>query len=231
MPSESSQTRQRIGFLLVEFVIIVVGVLIALAVDEWREDREFSERELHILKSLAVDLVEDAYDFTEFLDNVHERERAAQYLIKLSATSDSDVSDWDKGPGEAIFQLAVTSRLQPTRGAFEELITTGAGLAIHDRELVSYVGRYYATASDRIYVNALITPEIDRFRIALEELGISYADKDDAAARRALASPKVQALVRSMASVAGFVPYYVGDLVGYRDELAERIDVEIAARQ
>ncbi|MEM1263997.1 MAG: hypothetical protein AAGH76_16485 [Pseudomonadota bacterium] len=231
MPTGSSQARQRVGFLLFELVVIVLGVLIALAVDEWRDDREFAKRELHILKSLAVDLAEDAHDFTNFVENAQARELAADYLIGVTADPVITVTGWDKGPGEALFELAITSRLQPSRSAFDELKTTGAGLAISDRELVSYIGRYYSTAIDRLYINALIAPEIQRFRGALEELGISYADKDDAAAVRAMANPKVRAIVRSIGDVAGFAPDYVVDLLEYHESLVERVTTEIDRRQ
>ena len=45
-----------------EFVVIVLGVLVALGVDDWRQYRTDRELEQHLLDRLATDLAADATD-------------------------------------------------------------------------------------------------------------------------------------------------------------------------
>ena len=66
---------------LAELIIIVVGVLIALAVDEWRDNIQLEEQRSHILSTLLVDLEEDRRDYEDFNDTSQRRSRAAQFLL------------------------------------------------------------------------------------------------------------------------------------------------------
>ena len=215
--------RKKAGPLLTEVLIIVAGVLIALAVDEWRDELAVRQQEQHVLRSLLVDLEEDYYDFRDFVATAQRRARAADFLLAYAA--DEDVADlaWDGTPQEAIFQLAVTSRLQPTRSAFDEMNATGAGRALHDRELVSAIARYYSLAQDRSSVNELILPEKQRFRVALEQLGMSYADRERIDVDRVLSDPTALALIRSLRSMAAFAPEYCNDLIEQQEEVIAAI--------
>jgi hypothetical protein len=52
--------RVNLGRALGEFLVIVIGVLMALAVDDWREQRESRTNERHLLSVMAGDLVQDS---------------------------------------------------------------------------------------------------------------------------------------------------------------------------
>ena len=52
----SDRTRALVVRLFAEFGVIVLGVLVALGVDSWTEDRGAAIREVELLGSLATDL-------------------------------------------------------------------------------------------------------------------------------------------------------------------------------
>lgn len=53
-----TQSRRRIGRLLVELGVVVLGVLIALAADSWWQNREEASRELAYLEAIRADMIQ-----------------------------------------------------------------------------------------------------------------------------------------------------------------------------
>jgi hypothetical protein len=208
---------------LAELVIIVVGVLIALAVDEWRENAQLEEQRSHILSNLLVDLEEDRRDYEDFNATSQRRARAAQFLLSYSTASDLESTEWSRSPGEAIFQLAYSARIQPTRSGYMEMISAGGRTAVYDDDLRSQILKYYSLAADRAAVNGFIAPELQRFNAALEAIGVSPADRDAIDAQFVMANPTASALVRTLGQTAEFATLYVEDLVEANHQLADSI--------
>lgn len=206
-----------------ELVIIVAGVLIALGVDEWRENVELEKQRIHILSALLVDLEEDRLDYEAFNNTSRSRWQAAQYLLSRSPADESKAAGWSESPGEAIFRLAYSARIQTTRSGFTEMISAGGRMAIHDNELRSQILKYYSLAIDRAAINGFIAPETERFHAALEAIGVSASDRETIDAEFVMANPTVRALVRTLGETAEFASLYVEDLVEANSELSKSI--------
>jgi hypothetical protein len=206
-----------------ELMVIVVGVLLALAVDEWRENIELEKQRTHILSSLAVDLEEDRKDYRDFNATSQRRSEAAQFLLSMSAAAYPNSTEWAKNPGEAIFQLAYSARIQTTRSGFTEMISVGGRMAVDDDDLRSQILRYYSLATDRAAINGFISPQTQRFHAALEAMGISPSDRDSIDVELVMANPTASALVRTLGATAEFARVYVEDLVKANDQLTESI--------
>jgi hypothetical protein len=206
-----------------ELTIIVVGVLVALAVDEWRDNIELEKQRVHILSSLLVDLEEDRKDYRDFNATSRRRSQAAQLLLSLSAAEGSQSTEWTTSPGEAIYQLAYSARIQTTRSGFTEMISVGGRMAVDENDLRSQILKYYSLATDRAAVNDFITPQTQRFHAALEAMGISPSDRETIDARSVMANPTASALVRTLGATAEFATVYIEDLVEANDQLAESI--------
>jgi hypothetical protein len=207
----------------VELIIIVVGVLIALAVDEWRDNVQLEEQRLHILSSLLVDLEEDRNDYEDFNTTSRARWQAAQFLLSYSAAGGLKSTGWTQSSGEAIYRLAYSSRIQTTRSGFMEMISAGGRMAVYDNALRSQILRYYSLATDRAAINGFITPETQRFQAALEAIGVSPSDRETIDVESVMANPNASALVRTLGETAEFATLYIEDLVEANDRLRESI--------
>jgi len=207
----------------IELIIIVAGVLIALAVDEWRDNVQLEEQRIHILSSLLVDLEEDRNDYDDFNTTSRLRWQAAQFLLSDSAAEGLKSTEWAESPGEAIYRLAYSSRVQTTRSGFMEMISAGGRMAIYDDTLRSQILRYYSLATDRAAVNGFISPETQRFHVALEALGVSPSDRETIDVQSVMANPTASALVRTLGETAEFATTYIEDLVEANNQLRESI--------
>ena len=208
---------------LAELIIIVFGVLIALAVDEWRDNIQLAEQRGHILSALLVDLEEDRDDYVNFNTTSKQRWQAAQFLLSHSAAGGLQSTGWTQSPGDAIYRLAYSSRVQTTRSGFMEMVSAGGRMAVYDNDLRSQILRYYSLATDRAAVNGFITPETQRFHVALEAMGVSPSDRETIDVQSVMANPTASALVRTLGETAEFATVYIEDLVEANHQLAESI--------
>lgn len=206
-----AELRKQFAFLASEFVVIVLGVLTAFAVEEWRNDVELRDIEAHLLSNLLTDLREDRYDFDDYTSATIQRRDTAEYLLALADGRDVVLPAGVDTVSEAFFSISIWPLLQTATSALAELNTIGGGLALSDRELRSDIQRYYATAADRRAVNGLIAPEIVRLRVRLEDLGVSYQRVRAEDVPTILADRRLIANIESIASSAEFASFYVDD--------------------
>jgi len=230
MENIKSTVRRQSAFLFWEFVVIVLGVLGALAVDQWREERALMDQRRHILLSLLTDLREDQEDYNHFVEYTGARASAAAYLDSLANGSIADLPDQFQNAGEALGFVALTTRLQTTRSAIEEIASTGARVTIKDEQLRTRILQYYALATDRSAINQFIEPQQQRYQSALEQLGVSYSDGAEIDVAEVLADKTVHALIRSIRQTAEFAPSYCRELMELNEALIADIEQGLLER-
>jgi len=198
-------------FLASEFVIIVLGVLVALAVDNWNQERQDNETKSHLIESLLSDLREDTQDYGEFVADCNARYAAADFIDKRA----DDSSEWTdseyKQARDALRRLGSTSRLETVESTFREMSALGSAATIGDNELRLKISYYYGLARDRSDLNDMLLPGILRYRASLEEIGISYVDHQRIDVDAVMKSEKTLAIVRELGSWAN-VAVLVADL-------------------
>jgi len=138
--------------LLGEFVVIVVGVLMALWVDELRETRFNAQLEVEYLRSLVVDLDADLAQFDETEAWMRRSEAAAAIVLKLYAGSPptENVADLVAAVETAGWQ----SWPAITRNTIDDLRSTGNIRLIRDPSLRRAITSYYTTLENIIIPNA-----------------------------------------------------------------------------
>lgn len=210
-------------FLFSEFIIIVLGVLVALAVDNWNESRRNDDIRAHLIASLLNDLGEDANDYLQFAADSAMRAKAAQLILQHAAGESVDFAAEDLTPGEALFLLGRTSRLETVESTFQEMTARGTGTSIADSELRIEIAHYYGLARDRGDINEALMPAMLRYRAYLEELGLSYVDRDAPDADHVLQQPHILAVVRELGLWAQTAVRLTADIQAANEKLTVRL--------
>jgi len=210
-------------FLASEFVIIVLGVLVALAVDNWNLERQAANTRRHLVDSLLSDLREDRQDYAEFVADCVDRHAAANFITARAA----DSGEWTERDYEqardAFRRLGSTSRLETVESTFREMSALGSAATFGDNQLRLKISYYYGLARDRSDLNDLMMPGILRYRASLEELGISYVDHRQIDVDTVMGSPRTLAIIRELGSWAK-VGGLVADLQQANEELIARLE-------
>ena len=97
-------------FLASEFVIIVLGVLLALSVDNWNQERLDNKTKSHLIESLLSDLREDKEDYNEFFADCIARHAAANFIDERAADSLEWTDIEYEQARDALWTLGTTSR-------------------------------------------------------------------------------------------------------------------------
>ena len=144
----SAKIREAFGehFLLrgaFEVVLIVVGVLVALGIDAWQEERRNRDVERNYLEELLADMRTDAEEFSLIVIDLDADFRASQLLQEI--IGGADASGLSKPEFGAILACA-TFLPSPTvsRVTFDDLLSTGNLTLLRDRAVRRRVVAYYA---------------------------------------------------------------------------------------
>lgn len=197
--------RARTRWFAAEFLVVVTGVLVALAINAWWEARREHGLERGYLLRLEADLVADSLELEANLAFERKRAEQARLLIRsLSGTRPDDTDAFIHAVEEVAWVLA--PRLSPY--TFQELQSTGNLRLLRDPDIRRALSAYYYQsinnrdffleyASDRAWTYARATsgvlPSETRVAISLEQ----PADTTSTAAilARLAAIPEARAMV------------------------------------
>jgi hypothetical protein len=144
-PSFAYGFAERSRWFLAELIVIVAGVLIALAIDQWRGNLAESQRELAYLEQLTSDLRATEEMMTAAARSNSPAEAAAGRIVALFET---DMI----GNGDDIRQLLADIRFLdnpvPVLGTAEALVSTGDLRLIQNPTIRSELTRYLSRSRD-----------------------------------------------------------------------------------
>lgn len=107
----------------VELVLLILGILIALAVDGWMEDRRHARAERQYLELLVRDLDRDLEVLEEFMA-FEERQVADSVFAYRALRGEVAVGDREAIAG-ALMRLTARRTLRLTRATYTDLLGTG----------------------------------------------------------------------------------------------------------
>ena len=127
-----------------EFLVIVVGVLLALAVNQWVSDRADRAMEREYLSALATDLRVDSTVYRDILEPSLSRALPAldevSRVLKGSAQLTTDSLGFLQ---TVLWSSSYVSQFETRRATYEELVATGRLQIILSSEVRSQIVAYY----------------------------------------------------------------------------------------
>jgi type II secretory pathway pseudopilin PulG len=204
--------------LAAEFVIIVVGVLAALAVDDWQAGVERRAAAERVIGTMEVDLTESVADLREAIASARVRQSALVEILRrlgeplppadewipwsdapFDSLSGPSVTMFD-GPSEAaLFSApAWVQVFDPRTAAFDELRSTGGLAALRDQTVRDRIVRLYAEMIDFAESNQFMRSDQAALQNAWEAAGVVPGDwlPPDETLRRLGADPRAVASIR-----------------------------------
>lgn len=146
MPLIKSNSRSY-RWLLSELFVVVLGILVAFQVDEWRSERELQEQENAQLYALHADFTENVKRLERVIDR-QEKEVVASQTRLLRIIHGHEIK-----PNEEVLKTLVTysfmfHRLEEVLGAYEALVGSGDMSLIRDRRLRAAIAEFAGTLGD-----------------------------------------------------------------------------------
>jgi hypothetical protein len=179
---------QSLTRLAAEFVVIVIGVLTALAVDQIMEERQERVLERELLLGFVENLRTDSIDFAR-LPAVADRRVASAELLLLNLVPESmldadmaetlaslgpyEVPAGDERIVDAWRALFDPSDLDVARGSYTEFSAGGAQRLVQDRDLRRDIHSYYYTVELMQKWDPWVTGAIDKLADLAIQTGLS----------------------------------------------------------
>jgi len=120
-----------------EIILVVIGILIALQINTWNENRKSKKDERYVLTEVLKNLEEDAMLVDAI---IKKRQKAKAAVIALQKSMKSETKDSDSLQFYLV-DLLTFERYYPINNAFE--ILKSKGLQLSNNELTSKISRYY----------------------------------------------------------------------------------------
>ena len=139
-------TRSRLLRAVTEFVVIVVGVLVALQFEEWRDEREAQSRGRAAVVALRADLAETLARIEGDIRRQNRTLEAQRQLLQLSEGS-ADLPPPDS-MAALVTRAIMYQRLEPVTGSYDALVNAGDLRIIPDSELRSELAALFAVMGE-----------------------------------------------------------------------------------
>ncbi|MDA0329933.1 MAG: hypothetical protein O2958_13120 [Gemmatimonadetes bacterium] len=187
--------RERSTKLVGEFLVIVVGVLAALAVDDYRDVRADRTFEAHLLSGIRADLERDTVDAGAVIRAAQGRAAAADEILAMlgdPVAGRIQAMAWNLdqhliaarelyapgsvSQGVALLLLADQRRLDLSDASFSQAIASGRLDVIGNLELRSAIATHYFNARRYERADERVEAASQRLRDALGMVGLSLSD-------------------------------------------------------
>jgi hypothetical protein len=105
-----------------EILLVVVGILIAIRIENWNQDQQERKLEIRYLENLKIDLSNDLIQLDYMIEVRQNKSNAALRLLSLSrGNTEITVEEFDK----LIATTFLWQEFTPSRNTYDELIHSG----------------------------------------------------------------------------------------------------------
>lgn len=134
---QTGKTAKYIKYAIGEIILVVIGILIALQINNWNENQKSKKDERYVLTEILKNLEEDAVLVDEIIG---QRQKAKNAVIVLQKFMNSETKEPDSLQ-YYMANLLTFERYFPINNAYE--ILKSKGLQLSNDGLTTKISRYY----------------------------------------------------------------------------------------
>jgi hypothetical protein len=134
--------RSRVRWFAAEFLVVLTGVFLALALDAWWSDRQIARQQARTLERLLEEsegVVRYFDDLLLFHDTLNRNFEAAVASIETEGASELDARTF----GQAVFFAFTYPAINPPRSVYDEVTQAGMFGALRSVDVRSVISEYY----------------------------------------------------------------------------------------
>ena len=140
---EKNKTGKYFKYAIGEIVLVVIGILIALQINNWNENRKANTLEKNYYCLLLDDLNQDKQQVEVLKTLVKERIDYSNQMISVIQQNQSDATEFGKNLRYAI-RLG-TKSFQPNDATYQDIKSSGNLSIIKDKNIIKALNTYFKT--------------------------------------------------------------------------------------
>jgi len=141
-----------------EIVLVVIGILIALSINNWNENRKHAIAEQEFFKSIKDDLKQDL-DFINYVQSYSKPKIDAYNLLSSKYSEDYDSHKTTIDSLMAVYLFAGQRTFYPVSGAFKSAIAGNEINTYNHKKIIQNIIKLYGSNYDRLIDNGKIVDE------------------------------------------------------------------------
>ncbi|WP_186826719.1 DUF6090 family protein [Psychroserpens burtonensis] len=133
-----------------EITLVIIGILMALAINDWKNEQRIHSEETATLQKLIQDLNSDNKRYLsniEFYTGFRDYLKSAKDIIFKEALSDDEIKE------VMFFYGATHKNLNPRTTTYDEMLNSGRIYSLSNEDLVNNILAYYQFLDESIYQN------------------------------------------------------------------------------
>ncbi|TXE19528.1 hypothetical protein ES731_07980 [Psychroflexus gondwanensis] len=149
-----------------EIILVVIGILIALSINNWNENKKAKTTEIYVLKEVLSNLKEDGIILNEIIEHRQKAKSSIADMLNYLQTENISKDILEKD----MLRFLTFERYFPINNAYEVL--KSKGLQLSNNKLTTQISRYYDYEQKKIngsildIENAILSILEDRSGIA-----------------------------------------------------------------
>ncbi len=178
---ETGKTSKYFKYAIGEIILVVIGILIALQINNWNENRKINSQEIIYLQDLKNDITFDIETLNARVANNNVMVHNIDSILTL-ISSDKIFTEQDEAVlASMTLILFGESYFIPEKGTINQIQSNSAGSFIKNKTLRDLIFRYYSNServeknmeqSLQIYQHHIITPTLIHPVIAKKNMNI-----------------------------------------------------------
>jgi Family of unknown function (DUF6090) len=139
---EKTKTKRYLKYAIGEIILVVIGILIALQINNWNERRKLNLLKTTYIKRLISDVKKDTANINYIIADIKKNQLSISNLIS-TIDSDAEMAQLDSAFSEFFKRGWIISEFAPSNNTYVDLSQTGNMKIINNTNLVDDIIEYY----------------------------------------------------------------------------------------
>jgi hypothetical protein len=199
-----NKTSKYFKYALGEIILVVIGILIALQINNWNENRKEVIQEQKILQAIAVDF---AFNKKEIEENIEETQQTVEGTDKALQYFNVPATEMTEQQAHSLIRhMTSFSTFHPSDGALNDLINSGRLNIIKNDSLKDKLSNWNSlvldVTEDEEYLLSFMTKHLEP--IQLEAVSYSNNTRFNRNSKAYFESPKFENIVMTLNRMARY---------------------------
>jgi hypothetical protein len=120
---ETGKTTKYFKYAIGEIILVVIGILIALQINTWKEQNQYRKLEKQILNSLNIEFKSNLQKIKQSIDDYEQSEQSLRFLMSKMKANSEELSKYNI---DSLIAVSVdVFDFRPTQNTLTEVLSTG----------------------------------------------------------------------------------------------------------
>lgn len=137
---EKNKTEKYLKYAIGEIILVVIGILIALSINNWNQNRKIIAQEQFILKRLKADIITDVNSILIQMEYINRSNKELTFIIDvILGNTDTDLQNFRKN----MRALLAVNFFNQNKTTFNNIVSSGQIEFIQNKMLTDSITKYY----------------------------------------------------------------------------------------